>query len=622
MKTITLLLKLRLPLLLFCFAIFCPNKSSGQNITNVQQLSLTSTQVTIGFDVNPNNASTTVRIQYSLQNNNFGAGVQTATFPTNFTGNSVISQSLLITGLFPDRVYYYRVWGQNANGSSYVPASSYFNFITPAVAPSAVLTFSNLTSSAITGTTATVSVDLANVCSGSNYRMQYSTSNAFLAGTVDTGHLTNNTSGTKNHNITGLIANTQYFFRFYSSPNQGCGNAAQITSAIASFTTLSVPTSPAITAISASGGSSSALISYTINANNAATTSIVKYGLTSGSLSSQVAGSSATGSTATSGTASIQGLLPTTQYFYQIEAVNSIGSVQSAVGNFTTLAVGVPVAEYSFDNTYNNINGNTPFTSNAGTSFTTDRHSNLTGAININNAGSTATILGLPYGNAPRTVSVWVKINTFNAQPYNFMFSYGGNASVSRSFGGSVSATNAMILSYNNNYTVVSSFNLATWYHYVCTYDGTTAKMYRNGVLLSTGAAYTWNTINNNNLFRLGVGVGDELWFNGAIDDLKIYNFSLSQTEVTSLFTNNSLASINFNKNNLKVFLFPNPIKDMLYVETASEIKSVAVYGILGNQVLTGTSKDLNVSNLEKGIYMVQIQDMENNISTKKIIKE
>ena len=617
MKTITLLLKLRLPLLLFCFAIFCPNKSSGQNITNVQQLSLTSTQVTIGFDVNPNNASTTVRIQYSLQNNNFGAGVQTATFPTNFTGNSVISQSLLITGLFPDRVYYYRVWGQNANGSSYVPASSYFNFITPAVAPSAVLTFSNLTSSAITGTTATVSVDLANVCSGSNYRMQYSTSNAFLAGTADTGHLTNNTSGTKNHNITGLIANTQYFFRFYSSPNQGCGNAAQITSTIASFTTLSVPASPAITAISASGGSSSAFIQYTLNANNAATTSIVKYGLTSGSLSSQVAGSSATGSTATSGTASIQGLLPATQYFYRIDATNIVGTSQSPILSFTTLEEQI-IAEYNFDNTYNNINGNSPFTTNAGVSFVNDRHGNSNAAINLTNAGIQASIPTLPFNTSSRTISFWAKLNAMQTF-FNHTFSYGGILT-GLGFEGSLNATSVNFSGYGDDFSISSVSAVSIWYHFVYTYDGTNVKIYKNGVLLDAEPKNLNTAVDD--IFSLGRSLNYSSTFNGAIDDLKIYNYAVTDAQVFNLYNNNTLASINFNKNNLKVSLYPNPIKDMLYVETASEIKSVAVYGILGNQVLTGTSKDLNVSNLEKGIYMVQIQDMENNISTKKIIKE
>jgi len=618
MKTITLLLKFRLPLLLFCFAIFCPNKSSGQNITNVQQLSLTSTQVTIGFDVNPNNASTTVRIQYSLQNNNFGAGVQTATFPTNFTGNSVISQSLLITGLFPDRVYYYRVWGQNANGSSYVPASSYFNFITPAVAPPAVLTFSNLTSSAITVTTATVSVDLANVCSGSNYNMQYSTSNDFLAGTVDTGHLTNNTSGTKNHNITGLIANTQYFFRFYSSPNQGCGNAAQIISTIASFTTLSVPASPAITAVSASGGSSSALISYTLNANNAVTTSIVKYGLTSGNLSSQVAGSSTTGSTASAGTAIITGLLPTTQYFYQIEAVNSIGSVQSAVGNFTTLAVIPAIAEYNFNNTRNNINGTQPFATGT-TTFVADRNGNASSALRIPSSGISSSIVGLPNGTAARSVSIWYKVST--AALDNGLFVYGESGGNS-AYGVSFNNVNTWFnFAWSTNTPITNPSNDGQWHHLVTSFDSSRiSRVYVDGVLKTTLLQNSWFTANSTNFWLGSLFTASASPFDGTVDDLKIYNYALSQADVSSLFTNNTLSSADFNQNNLQVSLYPNPATDVLNIEMTNEINSIEIYNIQGQKVRTANQKQINISDLAAGIYMVRIQDTENNTATKKIV--
>ena len=45
----------------------------------------------------------------------------------------------------------------------------------------------------------------------------------------------------------------------------------------------------------------------------------------------------------------------------------------------------VLLANYPFNNSYSDINSANPFSSNAGTSFTTDRHGNPTGAININN---------------------------------------------------------------------------------------------------------------------------------------------------------------------------------------------------------------------------------------------
>lgn len=205
-------------------------------------------------------------------------------------------------------------------------------------------------------------------------------------------------------------------------------------------------TSPSISGISATPSSSSATINYSLSPNNGATTSVVKYGLTSSNLSSQVVGFSAVGNSLTPGSAIINGILPNTLYYYQIEAANSAGTVASLIGSFTTTTP--PsfqiIAEYNFNNTYNNVLGNSPFASNGGTTFTTDRSGSTNSALNINNTGSTATILNLPYGNSSRTIAFWAKLNTIQ-NPYNFTFSY-GQGSVSNAIGGSFNSSSVDFL--------------------------------------------------------------------------------------------------------------------------------------------------------------------------------
>ena len=380
-------------------------------------------------------------------------------------------------------------------------------------------------------------------------------------------------------------------------------------------------TLPVISAINLAVGSNSATISYSLNANNGATTSIVKYGLTSGSLSSQVAGFSVSGSSVTPGSASISGILPSTLYYYQIEATNSAGTAVSTIGNFTTLAsvvtTPITIAEYSFDNTYNNINGNSPFTSNAGTSFTTDRHNNANGAININDTGTSATIVGLPYGANPRTISVWAKTNVFDSQ-INYIFHYGTSAN-----GNGLALRPTTILYFANagaNLETANTYTNTTWVHYVCTYDGSTATVYKNGVLFSSGAK-SFNTASALDVFKLGLTEsGTATYFNGAIDDLKIYNYVLDQADITSLYNNNTLSSSDFAQNNLEVSLYPNPVNDVLNIETTLEVKSVEIYNIQGQKVLSSNQKQINVSDLAAGMYMVRIQDAENNSAIKKVI--
>ena len=52
-----------------------------------------------------------------------------------------------------------------------------------------------------------------------------------------------------------------------------------------------------------------------------------------------------------------------------------------------------------------------------------------------------------------------------------------------------------------------------------------------------------------------------------------------------------------------------------------NEVDSIEIYTILGQKVLESKNKQINVSSLATGIYMVRIKDTENAISTKKFIK-
>lgn len=285
--------------------------------------------------------------------------------------------------------------------------------------------------------------------------------------------------------------------------------------------------------------------------------------------------------------------------------------------DFTALQQSPPIpqviAEYNFNNTYNNILGSAPFASNAGTSFTTDRHGNTNGAININNTGSTATITGLPYGANSRSISLWVKNNLF--QPGgNTIAQYGTQYQGLEIFYSTSQTYLIASISATANTTCVNG----AWYHYVFTYDGNVLKIFKNGVLISTSGTVTLTTVNNNNLFSIGAGHYGSL--NGAVDDLKIYNYALNATEVSNLYNNNTLSSSDFSQNNLEVKLYPNPVRDILNIDIENDIQSIEIYNIQGQKVLSSNQKQINVSDLATGMYMVRIQDVDNSIATKKIV--
>ena len=290
---------------------------------------------------------------------------------------------------------------------------------------------------------------------------------------------------------------------------------------------------PSVTGVSVLPASTTAQVNFTLNANNANTTSIVRYGLSAGSLTSQVNGSTANGNTATPATATLSGLTANTTYYYRVEATNGLGTTLGSIASFTTSSPAV-LAEYDFDNSYNDENGNNPFQSNQGTAFVTDRNGNTNGALNIVGTGTFAAIQGLPSGNSPRTVALWVKMNQIN-QNFNFVYTYGTAANYN-----GVNLTSTAINHFGipaTNHLASSSNTVNTWFHLAIVFDGTNSKIYKNGVLLST-AAKNYNTIvDSTNRFKLGLSeVGDAGYFNGAVDDLKIYPHALTDAEVVALY--------------------------------------------------------------------------------------
>ncbi|MDR1730002.1 MAG: FG-GAP-like repeat-containing protein [Prevotellaceae bacterium] len=76
--------------------------------------------------------------------------------------------------------------------------------------------------------------------------------------------------------------------------------------------------------------------------------------------------------------------------------------------------------------------------------------------------------------------------------------------------------------------------------------------------------------------------------------------------------------------NNNAISIYPNPVKDILFISTDTEIKQLIVTNTLGAVVLKITNagnREINVSSLPHGVYFVTLETAEG-IVTKKFIKE
>lgn len=89
-----------------------------------------------------------------------------------------------------------------------------------------------------------------------------------------------------------------------------------------------------------------------------------------------------------------------------------------------------------------------------------------------------------------------------------------------------------------------------------------------------------------------------------------------SSNDLTLSIRNNSIEGLK---------IYPNPVLDgILYISTpANAEKSIAVYDVLGKQVLTTTTSNeaVNVSGLMKGIYMVRITENSKTATLKLVIR-
>jgi surface protein len=72
----------------------------------------------------------------------------------------------------------------------------------------------------------------------------------------------------------------------------------------------------------------------------------------------------------------------------------------------------------------------------------------------------------------------------------------------------------------------------------------------------------------------------------------------------------------------LDISIYPNPTNDKLFIQGLSSSSKVSIYNVLGKLVLSQTiSKEIDVNNLQSGIYIIKIADEQKEI-VRKFIKD
>jgi hypothetical protein len=245
------------------------------------------------------------------------------------------------------------------------------------------------------------------------------------------------------------------------------------------------------------------------------------------------------------------GLTTNTTYTYRVYAHNSAGNSLQYSNELTlTTQDSIPswltnglVGYWPFNGNANDESGNGNDGTVNGATLTTDRFGNNDKAYRFDN-----NTISVPHNsnlsisqNGQQSVSIWSYVtgaqtlqhligkrgdgaNSFNWQ---IAFNYGANQGLLYSGG---------IINIGNT-GVVSTYQLplTQWTNIIGTYNSGTWSLYINGVL-----AATTNSTNFYDDVACNLAIGNSgAWgaFYGKLDDIRIYNRALSQSEVTYLAT-------------------------------------------------------------------------------------
>jgi len=113
-----------------------------------------------------------------------------------------------------------------------------------------------------------------------------------------------------------------------------------------------------------------------------------------------------------------------------------------------------------------------------------------------------------------------------------------GNYTANNGFGLWINDSNELTWRINQDYNhySVGIPTLDTWRHYVLVYNGTTVKVYEDGIEIYT-TNYSTNPTVVTNYMRAGKREStNNEYFNGLIDEVRIYNRALTPSEVKALY--------------------------------------------------------------------------------------
>jgi hypothetical protein len=193
-----------------------------------------------------------------------------------------------------------------------------------------------------------------------------------------------------------------------------------------------------------------------------------------------------------------------------------------------------PVGWWKFDNNTNDSAGNNHGIANGFPSYATGMDGR---AISLDGVDDYVSVAGVGIsGAAPRTIAGWAKANATEMNDWTNVFGFTGPAENGRHFdiqyvGDTDSSTHGYygVHMYGDEYDIMPVD--LDWHHLAATYDGTATYYYGDGILIGSGTY----AIDTPGTIHMGKREDNTNFFPGSVDDVRIYNYVLSDAEVAGL---------------------------------------------------------------------------------------
>jgi len=348
-----------------------------------------------------------------------------------------------------------------------------------------------------------------------------------------------------------------------------------------------------------------------------------------------------------SGVVFFKGALDDIGIWNRILSPSEIQTIYSDICTTTDVSSGL-VADYPFSGNANDASANSNNGIVNGATLTTDRFGNPNSAYYFDGVNDYIETVNnnIPSNiNNGLSVSLWIKAPQNSTSRCAIQKT---SSVTSKGFAiGLESAANGAPIDGNFR-TVFNPIDSYTqprlddnaWHNIISIWDGSTLKQFVDGQFLN-GVTTTSTNLNFDNPDTMTIGCyksvfynfssgsfGEEYkyFFQGTIDDIKVYNRSLTDCDIDSLYSSlNQIANgVNENLKNLTVTIYPNPSYDFIEIKGV-DLMRFEIINLIGETIISSNSINnniINISDLKNGIYLITITDSKGKKGVKKIIKQ